>query len=179
MKVIALSRLFAERLSATIKVPHAIISIGDPPPKGGAIGSRATFADNPNRVDTLWMRFYDLDMSFIDQYSILHTLKDSTFFNMETAEDARIFQEEYGHGLFTEEHAAQILDFLDAVKDEVNAIVCNCEAGVSRSSAVAAAILRITTGSDEKIFNDPRYIPNRFIYRTILNVWEERRADDA
>jgi len=164
MKVIALSRLFAERLSATIKVPHAIISIGDPPPKGGAIGSRATFADNPNRVDTLWMRFYDLDMSFFD---------------METAEDARIFQEEYGHGLFTEEHAAQILDFLDAVKDEVNAIVCNCEAGVSRSSAVAAAILRITTGSDEKIFNDPRYIPNRFIYRTILNVWEERRADDA
>lgn len=163
MKVIALSRLFAERWSGLIEIPHAIISIGDPPRKGHIgpfplsfdCGSKATFADNPQRVDILWMQFYDLDLSSIDEPS-----------------EARIILKEYGHGLFTEDHAKQILEFLEAVKDEVRAIMCNCEAGVSRSSGVAAAILRILTGSDDKIFNDPRYIPNRFVYRTILNVWE-------
>jgi len=159
MKVIALSRLFAEKMSGELDVPHAIISIGEPKRCKDERLNKAEFADNEHREGVLYLQFYDLDMSSIEDADVL-----------------REVQKEYGHGLMTDDHANQILDFVEEMKDKVELIVCHCGAGVSRSSAVAAAILRILTGSDDKIFNDPRYIPNRFVYRKILNAWEERGA---
>lgn len=154
MKVEVLNRLSAERISGKLIAPHAIISIGDPPKKSGDSINSAVLADNPSRVGLLRMRFYDLDMS-----------------SVETAEEVGVILRDYGHGLFTKDQAKQIIDFVKEVEPKVQVIICHCEAGVSRSSAVAAAVLRILTGADDKIFNDRRYIPNIFVYRTILNVW--------
>ena len=159
MKVIALSRLFAEKVSETLDMPHAIISIGEPKQCKDKGLNKAEFADNEHRKGVLYLQFYDLDMASI-----------------EDAHDLREIQKKYGYGLMTDDHANQILDFVEEIKDRVELIVCHCEAGVSRSSGVAAAILRILTGSDDKIFNDRRYIPNIFVYRKILNAWEERRT---
>jgi predicted protein tyrosine phosphatase len=161
MKVIALSRLFAEKVSGTLEMPHAIISIGEPKRCKDERLNKAEFADNEHRKGVLYLQFYDLDMSSIEDADVL-----------------REIQKEYGHGLMTDDRANQILDFVEGIKDEVELIVCHCEAGVSRSSAVAAAVLRILTGSDNEIFNDRRYIPNRFVYRKILNAWEERKANE-
>lgn len=162
MKVIALSRLFAERISGELKEPHAIISIGDPEPSRERGTGQAEFAENEYRIGLLRLDFYDIDVTSITNAGYVIEIQKAL--------------KEYEHGLFTDELANQILDFVEEMKDKVKVIVCHCEAGVSRSSGTAAAILRILTGSDDKIFNDPRYIPNIFVYRKILNAWEERRT---
>ncbi|NLI01352.1 MAG: hypothetical protein GX446_17890 [Chthonomonadales bacterium] len=73
----------------------------------------------------------------------------------------------------SEEHAAAIVDFVRRHLSDADLIVTQCEAGISRSSGVAAALSRWLNGHDEEFFQ--RYIPNRLIYRLI------RRAlgDDA
>lgn len=160
MKVTAVSRSTIEKIAGTIDVPHAIISIGEPPLKdefGGGEKANLTY-DNPLLNGILWIQFYDLDIS-----------------SFEMPAEALMMQEKYGHGLFTEKDAKDILDFLDVVKDKVDIIICNCKAGISRSSAVAAAILKILTGSDKEIFDNPRYVPNMFVYRTILNAWAKEK----
>lgn len=48
-------------------------------------------------------------------------------------------------------------------------IIVHCDAGVSRSSGIAAAILKAYTGDDSRIFNNPRYRPNMRCYRFVLD----------
>lgn len=55
MHIAIASRLMAEKASALIKTPHAIISITDPD------SDLPTFALNGNRLGILSLRFYDLD----------------------------------------------------------------------------------------------------------------------
>ena len=55
MHIAITNRLIAEKVSALIKTPHAIISITDPdshPPN---------FAPNKNRLGILFLKFYDLE----------------------------------------------------------------------------------------------------------------------
>ena len=70
--------------------------------------------------------------------------------------------------LFTDEQAQQVLDF---VKDhEDKHVVCQCEAGISRSAGCAAALARIYDGDDKWIFGSHRYFPNMRVYRKILEA---------
>lgn len=48
-------------------------------------------------------------------------------------------------------------------------IIVHCDAGISRSSGVAAAILKAKTGDDSQIFNSPKYRPNMRCYRIVLD----------
>ena len=48
-------------------------------------------------------------------------------------------------------------------------VIVHCDAGISRSSGVAAAILKAKTGDDSQIFNSPKYRPNMRCYRIILD----------
>lgn len=48
-------------------------------------------------------------------------------------------------------------------------VIVHCDAGISRSSGVAAAILKAYTGDDSQIFNSPRYRPNMRCYRVVLD----------
>ena len=70
-------------------------------------------------------------------------------------------------------HADEIARFVREHLSQVDLIVTQCEAGISRSSGIAAALSRWLNGDDDEFFQ--RYIPNRRIYRLI------RRAlgDDA
>lgn len=47
--------------------------------------------------------------------------------------------------------------------------IVHCDAGISRSSGVAAAILKAKTGDDSQIFNNPKYRPNMRCYRIVLD----------
>ena len=85
-------------------------------------------------------------------------------------------QKEYDNGLFTDDQADQIVDFVENMRGKIEVLLCHCEAGISRSSGMAAAIMRILTGSDDEVFNNPKYIPNRFVYRKILNAWARRQG---
>jgi len=69
---------------------------------------------------------------------------------------------------FTKEQANIILDFFNKYKSRANTIICQCEVGVSRSPAVAAALCKINKQNDNKFFK--YYCPNMFVYRTLLNT---------
>ena len=67
----------------------------------------------------------------------------------------------------TREDAQAILAFVREHLDQVGLIVCQCEAGVSRSAGIAAALSRILQGDDSYFFAN--YWPNQWVYRAILD----------
>ena len=151
IKITAMSKLFAERVVPIMTKPYAIISITDP------TSDSATFEPNEHFRGVLFLKLYDIDFS------------DG---NMSHGRHAIL--RDYGDGLFKDEQSVQIVDFVEEIKDKVEAIICHCDAGISRSSGVAAAIQKHLTGSDEKIFKDPRYLPNMYVYRKLLNEFHKR-----
>ena len=68
-----------------------------------------------------------------------------------------------GQNLIAYEQAEAICCFVLCVKDEIDTLIVHCSAGVSRSPAVAAAILKGLGESDEAIWNDPRYCLNGLV----------------
>lgn len=71
--------------------------------------------------------------------------------------------------LFDAALARTILDFWRAARDAGAAtIYIHCNAGQSRSPAVAAALTRLDGGDDDPWFR--RRTPNRLVYRTLLEV---------
>lgn len=72
--------------------------------------------------------------------------------------------------LMSDEDAKTVVDFVERYKDK--RILVHCDAGISRSSAVAAAILKHYTGDDSMIFDSRWYNPNRWVYRKVLEAFE-------
>jgi len=80
---------------------------------------------------------------------------------------------------FTPEMAKQILNWVKSVmKAGIELIIVQCNAGISRSSGVAAALSLIVNGDDSWVFNDKRYLPNRLVYRTILKAHYQELLED-
>jgi predicted protein tyrosine phosphatase len=75
--------------------------------------------------------------------------------------------------LFDTDHAHDILDFVTQYWKRIDTLMVHCEAGISRSAAVAAAIARLKLRDESEFFEEP-YIPNHFIYRTLLEVADGR-----
>lgn len=73
--------------------------------------------------------------------------------------------------LMSDEDAKTVVDFVERYKDK--RILVHCDAGISRSSAVAAAILKHYTGDDSMIFDSRWYNPNRWVYRKVLEAFED------
>lgn len=142
----------AEKVAALIKKPHAIISIGDPnsdPPK---------FASNEKRVGILSLQFCDL-VGISEEIPV-----------QEPGEYLRELQRD----LFSDKQASEIVAFVENMKNSVKAILCHCDAGVSRSAAVGAVIELMLNGSSDRVFNDPRFVPNKYVYKKLLRVWQEK-----
>lgn len=97
-------------------------------------------SDNPP-LGILYLKFPDFDRPYMKGY-------------------------QYNHLLFDKYNAKDILKFVNQHKDSIELIVCQCEAGISRSAGVAGALSKILNGEDFYIFN--HYLPNRLVYNTIL-----------
>lgn len=69
--------------------------------------------------------------------------------------------------LISDWDAERIKSLLNRYQD--TEIIVHCDAGISRSSGVAAAILKAATGDDSIIFDTPRFRPNMRCYRTVLD----------
>lgn len=67
--------------------------------------------------------------------------------------------------------AKQIADFVLQWKDKVDLIVVHCEAGISRSAGVCAAIMKYLTNDDMAIFGNCYFCPNMYCYRLVLNAF--------
>lgn len=68
--------------------------------------------------------------------------------------------------LMREEDARQVARLLRDYPD--TDVIVHCDAGISRSAGVAAAILKHTTGDDSAISQNGRYDPNPWCYAKTL-----------
>jgi predicted protein tyrosine phosphatase len=79
-----------------------------------------------------------------------------------------------GPDLFTEAMADEVLDFVAAHADAIETLMVHCEAGWSRSPAVAAAVTEAFLGGDAAEFM-ARYAPNHRVL-TLLRAAARRRG---
>lgn len=73
-----------------------------------------------------------------------------------------------GDNTFSDEQAEQVIRFVDAWKSKVERLVVHCDAGVSRSAAVCAAIKRYLGFDNQDIFKNQQYEPNPLVYETLI-----------
>ena len=76
----------------------------------------------------------------------------------------------------TPDHADAICRFVKRVYDQVDQIVVHCEAGVSRSAAIACTLAELIEGSNPfigalKKDGQPKYFPNEFVCQAIKAAW--------
>ena len=71
--------------------------------------------------------------------------------------------------LFSREQAEEIWVFVHQHLLDVRRIIVHCDAGLSRSPAVGAALARVLNGDDAEFFGG-RYRPNMRVYRTLLET---------
>jgi predicted protein tyrosine phosphatase len=71
-----------------------------------------------------------------------------------------------GYKVMSEDDAREILGFVRKYENEVEQIVINCGAGISRSAGVCAVLMEIYEG-DSKIVYD-RFLPNALVRRKII-----------
>lgn len=74
--------------------------------------------------------------------------------------------------LFSRAHAALVWDLLALHEPMLERVIVHCDAGYSRSPAVAAAIARVYDGDDAQYFR--RYQPNRRVYRMLIDEAVDR-----
>lgn len=67
--------------------------------------------------------------------------------------------------------AEKIIGFVNRYLNDAEECIVHCEAGISRSAGIAAALLYILTGTDSQIFDNNKYCPNRTCYSSILNKY--------
>lgn len=110
-----------------------------------SIASSSTNADVTNIGPTLFLRFEDFDTE-LPGWSIQPIHK---------------------------EDAEKIASFVMANKHNGRHFIVQCDAGVSRSAGVAAALMKYFNGDDTPIFNNPQYCPNMRCYRMVLEALME------
>lgn len=128
-------------------VPHLVVSISTPDAEPARIDANASTLN----IVRLWF----------------HDLCDEAMKHVEV-------RDEYEARCFSREHAREVLDAV-AANPSAQCIIVHCDAGLSRSPAVAAALSKILTGDDAGFFK--RYHPNSRVYRTILEE-HHFRGDD-
>ena len=77
-----------------------------------------------------------------------------------------------GRILFDRAMAGRIWDLVEQHRTTAEIIRVHCDAGLSRSPGVAAALALVLHGDDREFF--ARYRPNRLVYRTLLDEAEAR-----
>ena len=80
-------------------------------------------------------------------------------------------RERYIH--MSEEQAQQIVDFAYKHYNDVKRFLIHCEAGASRSAAVAVALSEHFEKHDNNIWNDKRYHPNKYVYSLVKAAFEK------
>ena len=73
----------------------------------------------------------------------------------------------------TKEDAENIVKFVNKNKNKVDKFIVHCEAGVSRSAGVGAAIMKALNGDDWDVFKNPLKCPNMKCYRMVLNAFAD------
>jgi len=71
--------------------------------------------------------------------------------------------------LFSRTQAMQIWETVLRHRRNAQRVIVHCEAGISRSSAVAAALSRVFVGNEKEFFTG-KYSPNMRVYRMLIEA---------
>lgn len=125
----------------------AMISISDP--RMGYDSAPFCSSEN-NVVEILRLKFSDADKPGLDVYG-----------NEAGVDD-----------LMSDDDAMQVKEFVR--KYWATNIIVHCDAGISRSAGVGAAIMKYLTGDDSQVFDDPIRHPNMWCYRKTLEALHKK-----
>jgi len=143
MKFLITNRERITSLDGLLQSKHIVISMCEP-----EMGlDFPELSENPNRLDVLRLSFTDID----------------------DIDSARQIGQE--HLLMTKEQAEEVVIFVNKYVDSIETIICQCDGGISRSSGMAAALSKVLNGDDLWVFNSKKYVPNRYVYRLIMNAY--------
>lgn len=150
MDFVVLSRAHVELEAFTPKRPHITISITDPSSRKGKDFGEANLFPSDKRLATLRLEFYDITESVGHYYPV------------------------------TKEQTEQIINFVKEWQDKVKLIIVHCEAGISRSAAVAAALSKWLNNEDLFFFEN--FCPNEVVYSYMLesiygDLWEQIKTE--
>lgn len=67
----------------------------------------------------------------------------------------------------SEKDAKSIVRFIQECRNTVEVVAVHCHAGISRSSAIAAAISLWLNGHDSGVFADQKYRPNMLLFKLL------------
>ena len=129
--------------------PHILISVSDPK------APLPTIPENEKRLGFVRLQFYDLD-----------------YCNLKYKEKFQEYFEGVPDPVFNVRLATIVLDFYEQHRAKCEAVIVNCEAGISRSAAIAAALCKIEVGHDSPFFK--KYIPNRRVYSLLLSEYYKK-----
>jgi len=164
MKFMVLSEELAEKLTPHIQYPHIIISIVSP------IATEANLTPSDDCKGILRLKFHDLNEANLEFFEEMYSkFLDSHPDAPEEVKKSYKESEVDYYKPMTDEQAKQIIDFVEAHRKEIEVIVVHCEAGISRSAGVAAALSKIIEGKDDFFFK--KYIPNTLVYSKILKAY--------
>ena len=99
---------------------------------------------------------------------------------MQTADSDRIMQlcfqditDDKSRDAFQKEHARQIVSFFEKIQvnEDIDCVFVCCDAGISRSPAIAAALMREQGQNDDCIWSDAEYAPNPLVYRRLCHAF--------
>lgn len=74
-------------------------------------------------------------------------------------------------GAFNRAHARRIIGFIENLSEQVTDLYVCCSKGGSRSTAVAAALMRMSIRSDKDVWENPFYVPNTLVYYTLCKEY--------
>jgi len=77
-----------------------------------------------------------------------------------------------GH-LFMKNHARLIINFFLRYKTKTELCICQCDGGVSRSSATCAFLMSICGKNPKLILDHPNYAPNEYVYDLLHEVYRK------
>ena len=150
MKFIIASRKEVEYYAHTFaELPHIIISIT------GSEESKLPINKSKGTKDILYLFFHDVDSA-----------------GQLSKNPAERVLDEYN--VFNDKQAQEVIEFVEQYKDQVEIVICQCDAGISRSAGTAAALSKIYNGDDSVIFNNSAYMPNMRVYSALLNNYHSR-----
>lgn len=72
--------------------------------------------------------------------------------------------------MFRKEQAEEVLRFVHNHWEQIDQLLVHCEAGISRSPAIAAAISHIKLGPESDTAYFTAYKPNLLVYRMLLET---------
>jgi len=129
--------------------PHVIISVTSED------GDVARLPIGPKTLGVLRLVFADRDCSYVP----------------------RIVEPPYPTRLFEEADAAAIVDLIERHRAELVRVIVHCDAGISRSPAIAAGIAVGLEQDDSHFF--AKHAPNEYVYALLIAEWTKRTTFEA